>query len=160
MTAVAVRQAHAADLPVLKALANEFEAWLSRFDAEPAAVDPARADPLEALAFGPDRLCEVIVAELDGEVAGYLIYYFGIWIGSDIAPCLYVADIFVREMHQRRGIGSAMMEHAREVARQRGARNLFWTVWSKNPVGQAFYRRLGAEPFDDEIMMRWRIAPE
>ncbi len=160
MTAVAVRQAHAADVPVLKALVNEMEAWLSRFDAEPAPVHAARADPLEALAFGPDRLCEILVAEHDDEIAGYLIYYFGIWIGSDIARCLYVADIFVRELHQRRGIGRAMMEHARQIARQRGARNLFWTVWRENPVGQAFYRKLGAEAFDEEIMMRWRIAPE
>jgi hypothetical protein len=53
-----------------------------------------------------------------------------------------------------------MMEHARDIARRRGARNLFWTVWSKNPVGQAFYRRLGAEPFEDEIMMRWKVPQE
>ena len=157
MADVTIRAARRADLPVLKELSNAMDAWLNTLDDEPSEIDPARTDALEQLAFGPQRLCDVLVAELDGEVVGYLIYYFGVWIGGDIAPCLYVADLFVRQSHQRRGIGRSMMEHAREIARQRGARNLFWTVWDKNPDGQEFYRRLGAEPFDEEIMMRWKL---
>jgi GNAT superfamily N-acetyltransferase len=160
MASITVRDARHADLPVLKDLNNALEAWLSALDAEPSEIDPARADALEPLAFGPDRLCDVLVAEVDSEVVGYLVYYFGVWVGGEIAPCLHIADIFVREAHQRRGAGRAMMEHAREIARQRGARNLFWTVWRKNPAGQEFYRRIDAEPFDEEILMRWRIAPE
>jgi hypothetical protein len=35
---------------------------------------------------------------------------------------------------------------------------VFWTVWRKNPAGQEFYRRLGAEPFEEEIFMRWKVA--
>lgn len=157
MTAVAVRGARAADLPVLRELNNELEAWLSRFDPEPAPVDAARAEPLEALAFGPERLCEIVVAEKGSEIVGYLVYYFGVWIGSGIAPCVHIADLFVRETHQRRGIGSALMDRVRDIGQERGARNLFWTVWRENPVGQAFYRRIGAEPFDEEILMRWKI---
>ena len=157
MAGITIRAARTADLPVLKELSTAMEAWLNSLDDKPEDIDPARADALASLAFGPHRVCEVIVAELDGEVVGYLIYNFGVWIGEDIAPCLYVADIYVPEAHQRRGIGRALMEHAREIARQRGARNVFWTVWRKNPAAQEFYRRLGAEPFDEEIMMRWKL---
>jgi GNAT superfamily N-acetyltransferase len=157
MTRITVRDAHRADLPVLKQLFNAFEAWLNTLDEEPSEVDPARADTLESLAFGAQRLCDVLVAEDGGEIVGYLIYYFGVWVGSEIAPCVHIADLFVRETHQRRGIGRAMMEHARKIARERGARNVFWTVWRKNPLGQEFYRRIGAEPFEEEILMRWKL---
>ena len=160
MTQITVRQASRADLPVVKELFNALEAWLNTLEEEPSEIDPARADALESLALGPHRLCDVLVAEADSEVVGYLIYYFGIWIGEDITPCLYVADVFVRDSHQRHGIGRAMMEHARDTARQRGARNVFWTVWRKNLDAQEFYRRIGAGPFEEEILMRWRIAPE
>jgi GNAT superfamily N-acetyltransferase len=154
---VAVRKAGAADLPVLKELSNELESWLGRFDSDPAPVDPARTDPLEALAFGPQRLCDILVAEESGEAVGYLVYYFGVWVGSTIAPCVHVADLFVRETHQRRGIGRALMERVRDIAKQHGAGNVFWTVWRDNPVGQAFYRRLEAKAFDEEILMRWEL---
>jgi GNAT superfamily N-acetyltransferase len=160
MTQITVRQVNRADLPVIKELFNAFEAWLNTLDEEPSELDPARADALEPLVFGPDRLCEILVAEDGGEIVGYLAYYFGVWIGSNIAPCLHIADLFVRDTHQRHGIGRAMMEHARKIARQRGARNVFWTVWRKNSDGQEFYRHIGAEPCDEEILMRWRIAPE
>src|SRR5687768_8521641 len=143
MPSITVRDARPSDLPVLKALSNEFEAWLSTLDEQPSAVDPARADALERLAFGADRLCDALVAELDGEVVGYILYYVGVWVGEEIAPCLHVADIFVREAHQRHGIGRALMTRIREIAQHRGARNVFWTVWRKNPAGQEFYRRLG-----------------
>ena len=158
MASITVRDARPSDLPVLKALSNELEAWLSTLDEQPSAVHPARADALERLAFGTDRLCDALVAELDGEVAGYLLYYVGVWVGEEIGPCLHVADIFVREAHQRRGIGRTLMTRIREIARQRGARNMFWTVWRQNPAGQEFYLRLGAEPFEDEIFMRWKVA--
>jgi GNAT superfamily N-acetyltransferase len=158
MASITVRDARPSDLLVLKALSNEFEAWLGTLDDEPSAVDPRRADAVEPLAFGPDRLCDALVAEVDSEVIGYLLYYFGVWVGEEIAPCLHVADLYVREAHQRRGVGRTLMARVREIARQRGARNVFWTVWRKNPAGQEFYRRLGAERFDEEIFMRWKVA--
>jgi GNAT superfamily N-acetyltransferase len=119
---ITVRQVNRTDLPVIKELFNAFEAWLNTLDEEPSELDPARADALEPLVFGPDRLCEILVAEDGGEIVGYLAYYFGVWIGSNIAPCLHIADLFVRDTHQRHGIGRAMMEHARKIARQRSGR--------------------------------------
>jgi GNAT superfamily N-acetyltransferase len=157
MAGITVRDAREDDLPVLKQLSNELEAWLGTLEPDQSPVDPARAGPLAVLAFGPQRLCEILVAEEGGEAVGYLVYYFGVWVGSKIAPCVHVADLFVRERHQRRGIGRALMERVFDIAKQRGAGNVFWTVWRENPAGQAFYGRLGAEPFDEEILMRWKL---
>jgi GNAT superfamily N-acetyltransferase len=156
--AVAIRAGTEADLLVLRELSVAFEAWLNAIDGSTESVDPARFDPFAGLVFGENRLCDVLVAEVDGAVVGYLVYYFGVWAGNDIAPCVHVADIFVREDHQRGGLGRALMECVRDVGRERGARTVFWTVWRKNLAGQEFYRRLGAEVFDEEVFMRWPVA--
>jgi GNAT superfamily N-acetyltransferase len=160
MADVTIRDARPSDLPVLKELSIAFEAWLDSLEGEPGDPDPVRADALGPLAFGRHHLCDILVAEVDGTVVGHLVYYFGVWVGDTIAPCLHVADLFVRETHQRQGIGRALMDRARTIAQQRGAQHLFWTVWRKNPAGQEFYRRIGAEPFDEEIFMRWRATPD
>jgi GNAT superfamily N-acetyltransferase len=48
-----------------------------------------------------------------------------------------------------------LMQHAREIARSRNANQLIWTVWGKNLAAQAFYRQLGARPYDEEVLMTW-----
>jgi len=107
------------------------------------------------MAFGPDPICAVIMAELGGEAAGFLTYYLGVFM-DDATPVLHVADFFVREEHRRRGVGTALMQEAHRIARERGASRLFWTVWEKNTAALRFYASLGAAPEQGSILMEWR----
>ena len=50
-----------------------------------------------------------------------------------------------------------MMEQVRTHAKTIGATRLFWTVWQKNRAAQDFYAKLGAEPFEEEILMTWKV---
>jgi GNAT superfamily N-acetyltransferase len=52
------------------------------------------------------------------------------------------------------------MQHVRDLARARGANQVLWTVWRKNAAAQAFYERLGARPYDEEVLMTWPIDPD
>jgi GNAT superfamily N-acetyltransferase len=151
-----IRPAVRSDLPALAQLWFEFETWLNAI-ADPEPVDPAKFERFEALAFGPDALCTVLLAELEGKPVGYLVYYHGVWM-DDMAPCVHVADLFVRPVAHRQGIGRALMERVRTIARDHGAAHAFWTVWRKNRAARDFYRRIGAEPFDDEVLMIWDVA--
>lgn len=154
---VAIRHATRGDLPALRRLWLEFEAWLNAIG-EPQDVDPAKFDSFAALAFGERPLCQALLAELGGEAVGYLVYHLGVWM-DDMAPALFVGDLFVSAQVHRRGIGRQLMERARDTARDHGALHLFWTVWRENAAAQDFYRRLGAEVFNEEIFMRWPVTP-
>lgn len=152
---LSIRTAVRGDLAELSQLWYEFETWLNAI-ADPKPVDRARFDRFEALAFGPKALCTVLVAQLHGMTVGYLVYYPGVWM-DDLAPCIHVADLFVRPIAHRQGVGRALMEQVRTIARAKGCEHLFWTVWRKNLAAQEFYRKLGAKPFDDEVFMIWDV---
>ena len=155
---ITIRALRPADLPVLKDMIRENIDYLNAID-EPEEVSQETIDRVAALALGPDALCSVLIAEMDEQVGGYLLYFVGVDMDV-VAPAIHINDLFVREALHRRGIGCALMNAARAVAKQRGAARLFWTVWRKNPKAIAFYRELGAKPWDDEeILMQWPASP-
>jgi diamine N-acetyltransferase len=58
-------------------------------------------------------------------------------------PWLQVCQLYVLESARSRGVGARLMEAMVAEARARGCRGLWLGVWSENPRGIAFYRRLG-----------------
>ena len=150
-----VRFAGEADIPAVKALMREFVDYLNAID-EPEDVPDAVLDRLGPLAFGPNKLCTALIAEVDGEPAGYLLYFTGIFT-DPMTPVLFVADLFVSEPFRRANVGSALMRRTREIAREHAANQIVWTVWRKNPKAVEFYESLGARVFEEEILMTWPV---
>ena len=156
-----IRKATEADLPALTAMTREFNDYLDTLGGAEVAVDAAEVaaaamDRLRPLAFGPRPLCTLLIAELDGETVGYLNYFLGVFM-DDATPTLHVADFFVTKRYRRRGAGRALMLEARRIGMDLGASRLFWTVWRKNEDAIRFYKKLGAEPEDESILMQWLI---
>lgn len=156
-----IRTATEADLPALTAMTREFNDYLdalggNEITADAGAVAAAAMERLRSLAFGESPLCTVLVAELDGQTVGYLNYYLGVFM-DDATPALHVADFFVTRKHRRRGAGTALMSEARRIAAEVGASRLFWTVWRKNEDAIRFYRKLGAAPEEESVLMEWLI---
>jgi|SRR6185295_1556221 len=154
-----IREATEADLPVLTAMTREFNAYLDALGgnevaADAAAVAAAAMERLRSLAFGPNPLCTVLIAEFDGQTIGYLNYYLGVFM-DDATPAVHVADFFVTRKHRRRGAGTALMLEVRRIATEAGASRLFWTVWRKNEDAIRFYQKLGAAPEEESILMEW-----
>jgi GNAT superfamily N-acetyltransferase len=160
-----VRRATEADLAALTVMTREFNDYLGALAGAGPALDGAEIaaaamNRLQTLAFGPKPLCALLIAELDGEVAGYLNYFMGVFM-DDATPALYVADFFVSERHRLRGAGKALMLEARRIAVDLDASRVLWTVWRKNQSAIRFYERLGAElePDDGAVLMQWLIKP-
>jgi len=131
-----IREATEADLPALTAMTREFNDYLDTPGGAEAAADAAEAAAaamkrLQRLAFGPNPICTVLIAELDGETVGYLNYFIGVFM-DDATPTLHVADFFVTERYRLLGAGKALMLEARRIATDLGASRLLWTVWRKN----------------------------
>jgi GNAT superfamily N-acetyltransferase len=134
---------------------REFADYLNAID-EPEEPDQAAIDRIAGAAFGRKPLCRILIAEAGGRTAGYLVYFIGLDMDL-VRPAAHVIDLFVRAPHRRRGAGRALMEAVARIVERQGGSTLFWTVWRKNPKALAFYRHLGARPWDEEILMRWAL---
>ena len=137
MSGVTVRAAVAADVAMLLRMM----AALGAHDGLSAALK-ATEETLLRDGFGPQPRFEALVAEADGEVAGYASFTqpYAIWRG---ATYLAVDDVYVRDGFRARGVGKALMLRLRETGLARGA-DLRWEVEAGNERAIAFYKGLGA----------------
>jgi GNAT superfamily N-acetyltransferase len=98
--------------------------------------------------FGDRRYAEVILAEHDGDVVGFALFFhnYSTFLGK---PGIYLEDLFVRPEHRGAGHGKALLAHLAKIAVERGCGRLEWSVLDWNEPSIAFYRSLGAAPMDD-----------
>ena len=149
-----IRTARVDDADAIGELAKEFQVYLcglgDRTQFEFTAATYRRDG------FGPCAAFAGLVAELDGEVVGYLLYHFG--YDTDRAMRLmFVIDLYVQETKRRRGIGEALMRVAARICRDAGGRELIWSVFVPNKLAFQFYERLGAQYTQELTFMYWPV---
>lgn len=106
------------------------------------------AEALERDGFGHEPAFNGLVAEVAGEVIGYLLYHAG--YDTDTAcRLLVVADLFVTESARGSGVGAALMQQARSIAAARGAKQVVWTVYRLNALARRFYEGIGGQYIED-----------
>jgi GNAT superfamily N-acetyltransferase len=95
----------------------------------------------EAL-FGPGAVPRVLIAELDGRVAGIAVWFrsFSTFLGR---PGIWLEDLFVEPAHRGRGVGRALLEHLFQLDPNG---RVEWAVLDWNVDAIEFYRRSGAAP--------------
>lgn len=113
------------------------------------------ADPagLTAQLFGERPAAEVVMAEVDGQPAGFALFFpnFSTFLGQ---PGLYLEDLFVRPAFRRLGLGRALMVHLAQLAVARGYGRFEWSVLDWNEPTIRFYRTLGAIGQDEWTVQR------
>ncbi|HET7728174.1 MAG TPA: GNAT family N-acetyltransferase [Candidatus Limnocylindrales bacterium] len=119
-----------------------------RGDDDPATLDAPSRAYLDHVADVADRArtCTILVALLDGELAGCLTLVPG--PGGPYSETERPGEAGIRMLgvdprRQGRGVGRALMLAAIERARAAGARRLTLVVRADNPPAHALYRRLG-----------------
>jgi GNAT superfamily N-acetyltransferase len=118
--------------------------------------DPAllevTAEKLAAHLFGEKPLVEAIVAERDGRVVAFALFFtnYSTFLAK---PGLYLEDLFVEPEQRGSGIGQALLEHLARLAATRGYGRFEWSVLDWNEGAIRFYQRLGAT-----VMPDWRIC--
>ncbi len=93
--------------------------------------------------FGEQRFAEVVLAEQDGVVVGFALFFhnYSTFLAK---PGLYLEDLFVRPEHRGGGYGRALLAHLAALAVERGCGRVEWSVLDWNEPSIAFYRSLGA----------------
>jgi GNAT superfamily N-acetyltransferase len=140
--ATSIRSATAADVPTIARLIRELAAFEKLSDQ---AV--LRDEDLAAHLFGPRRHAEVLLAESDGEVVGFALFFhtFSTFLAK---PGLYLEDLFVVPERRGRGHGEALLRHLAGIAVDRGCGRFEWSVLDWNRDAIRFYERIGAVPIE------------
>ena len=138
-----IRRATAADAAQIL----EFIRALAAFERAPDAVT-ATEEGLVRDGFGPNPLYRCLVADYDGQPAGFAFYFFNYstWVGR---PGIYVEDLFVLPQFRRLGIGRELLRQVAAIAVETGCQRLQWEVLDWNTPAIDFYRAIGAEFLDE-----------
>lgn len=113
----------------------------------------ATEELLQASLFGARRHAEVVLAEYEGEPAGFALFFhnFSTFVGR---AGLYLEDLFVRPALRSHGIGKELLRFLAHIATERGCQRFEWAVLDWNEPAIGFYKSLGARPLDDWIIFR------
>ena len=103
--------------------------------------------------FGARPYAETLIAEVDGEVAGFALFFhnFSTFLGK---PGLYLEDLFVRPAYRGLGLGKRLMTRLARVALERDCGRFEWSVLDWNTPAIDFYRSLGALGMDEWTVQR------
>jgi GNAT superfamily N-acetyltransferase len=133
-------------------LIHRFIVELAEAEDFPGSVQ-AQPDDLAAALFGPDPVAEAVVAVVEGQPAGFALYYstYSTVLGR---AGIHLEDLFVRAEHRGRGLGRTMLAHLAALALRRGGARLEWWVLRTNEPALRFYRRLHARGLDEIEVLR------
>ena len=86
--------------------------------------------------------CEAFVAETDGRVIGFSLFYtaYSTWKG----PIVYLEDLFVLPEYRNTGAGSKLFDKVVETAKERKVARMDWQILEWNTPAIEFYKRKGA----------------
>jgi len=140
--AIIIRKARPEDCPRIIELVTE----LAIYERAPHEVTVTQDHFFES-GFGPNPVWWAIVAEEEGVIQGFALYYirFSTWQGQK----MYLEDILVTESARGRGIGGLLMEALIAEAREKNFKGITWQVLNWNEPALNFYRKYNAR-FDDE----------
>jgi len=145
--AATIRAATPADVGAVHALMYE----LAEFE-KLTHLFTGTADGLADALFGARPAAEALVAEDDGRIVGYALFFhnYSTFLSR---RGLYLEDLYVQPSQRGTGLGTAMLRALAAIAVERGCARFEWTVldWNKPAIG--FYEKLGASVLPD-----WRVV--
>jgi len=140
---ISIRPAAREDVPVvarlIRALA-EYERLADECFADEAA--------LETHLFGPRPYAEVLLVEVDGEPAGFALFFHN-YSTFLTKPGIYLEDLFVVPERRGLGLGRRLLAALAALAVERGCGRLEWSVLKWNSPAIGFYEKLGAVPMEE-----------
>jgi len=97
--------------------------------------------------FGPQPVWWAFVAEADGQVEGFAMYYirYSTWKGQR----MYLEDLVVTEKMRGKGLGKMLFDRLMEEAREKKFNGMVWQVLDWNEPAINFYKKYNAH-FDPE----------
>jgi GNAT superfamily N-acetyltransferase len=108
---------------------------------------------LAAGLFGPDANAEALIAEIDGAVVGFALY-FHTFSTFECRRGIWLEDLFVLPEHRQSGVGRALLSRLARLGVERGCARLEWAALDWNEPALRFYGSLGARELGDWRTLR------
>ena len=142
MKEIKIRRAERADCSRLMELVR----GLALYEKAPEQVTVS-LEHFEESGFGEHPVWWAFVAEVDGQIAGFALWYirYSTWKGRR----LYLEDLYVEPDMRGSGIGARLFERLVEEAKEKGFHGMVWQALDWNEPALNFYRKYGAR-FDGE----------
>jgi GNAT superfamily N-acetyltransferase len=139
---IAIRRAVKEDCPRLMELIRE----LAVYEKAPNDVTVTMEHFVES-GFGKTPVWWAYVAEVDGRVEGFALYYvrYSTWKGQ----AMYLEDIIVTESMRGKKLGKLLFDRLIEEAREKKWTRIIWQVLEWNEPAINFYKKYNAG-FDPE----------
>jgi len=148
MSELSIRFAKPEDAPVIFELVQALASYERLADEVTSTLDDFRN-----LLAGYASNVEVLLADWSGETVGFALFFqnFSTFLGK---PGFYLEDLFVRTEYRGRGIGTSLLNHLIDLAREREYGRVEWTVLDWNESAINFYtEKIGAKLLDS-----WRLC--
>ena len=135
---ITIREAVAADCPRMLELVHE----LAVYEKAPQEVTVTLEEFIDA-GFGAHKVWDAFVAEENGFIAGFAIYYtrYSTWKGRR----LYLEDFIVTEAYRGKGIGKLLFESVIKEAKDKNFNGMSWQVLDWNQPAINFYNKYAAD---------------
>jgi GNAT superfamily N-acetyltransferase len=119
---------------------------LAEFERAPHEVSVSQKHFAES-GFGDNPVWWAHVAECDGIICGFALYYirFSTWKGQR----MYLEDLYITKEMRGKGVGTLLLECLIDEARHKGFTGIGWQALEWNTPALAFYEKHGAK-FDAE----------
>ena len=145
-----IRRAVKEDCPGLLELVRE----LAEYERAPNEVTVTLSH-FEESGFGKNPVWWAFVAEVDGTIIGFALYYirYSTWKGQR----MYLEDIIVTNDWRGKGIGKLLMDRLIVEAKEKGWNAMIWQVLEWNEPAINFYKKYNAN-FDPEwvnVTLTW-----
>ena len=114
---------------------------LALYERAPEEVTVTLAE-FEEAGFGPKPVWKAFVAQIDGLIVGFALYYirFSTWKGNR----LYLEDLLVTETMRGRNIGKLLFDRLKQEAVELGFNGMSWQVLDWNDPAINFYKKYNA----------------
>jgi GNAT superfamily N-acetyltransferase len=101
--------------------------------------------------FGASPKFRVLIAEWDGQLAGYAFFFP--FYSTFAGPGMFLEDLFVRSQFRGKNIGSRLLSNVAAIAVGEGCVAMRWQVLDWNQPAIDFYKELDADFLDE-----WRTV--
>lgn len=134
---IEIRRARREDCPRLMELVHE----LAVYEKAPDEVTVSLEHFTES-GFGTQPVWWAFVAEVDGHIEGFALYYirYSTWKGQR----LYLEDLIVTDAMRGKGLGRMLFDRLIEEMKEKQFSGMVWQVLDWNTSAIDFYKRYGA----------------
>ena len=152
MTDIKIRSLEEKDRGRLEQNVKEFIVYIHQLAGKERDIPPSKIEGIMDEFFSKDSTTKVLIAEVDGELDGFISYFPAFWV-EDNTKSYMVSAFSVSSKRRGSGVGGELFSGLVSNAKSEGFSQVILTVHHNNEAALKFYDRFGLIHYEDERIM-------